>query len=181
MEKSKFSVRDLCHIGVFTAIIAVLAQISIPLPSGVPITLQTFAVMVAGYVLGPKKGALAALVYVLLGAVGVPVFANFTGGFQIVLGATGGFLLSFPLLALAAGVAATQKNKAFTILWLLGGAAVNYLCGMVMFALVLNSTLGAAFLACVLPYLVFDLIKLVAAAVLGEVVKTALIKAKVLA
>ena len=94
----------MCHISIFAAIIAVCAQVSLPMPYGVPLTLQTFAIQLAGVVLGPKKGALAALVYITLGAVGVPVFAGFTGGMGIVLGVTGGFILSFPLLALLAGI-----------------------------------------------------------------------------
>ena len=79
-------VRDLVYIAVFTAIIAVLAQISIPMPGGVPMTLQTFAVPLAGLVLGTKRGTLSALLYVLLGTLGVPVFAGLSGGPGIVLG-----------------------------------------------------------------------------------------------
>ena len=79
-NKHSFSVVDLCYIAMFTTLIAVLAQVSIPLPGGVPLTLQTFAVPLAGLILGAKRGTVSALLYVLLGAVGVPVFANFTGG-----------------------------------------------------------------------------------------------------
>ena len=72
-NRSTLYVQDICHIALFTALIAVLAQISIPLPGGVPLTLQTFAVPLAGLVLGCRRGTLATAVYVLLGAVGVPV------------------------------------------------------------------------------------------------------------
>ena len=68
------------QIAMFTAVVAVLSQIAIPMPSGVPVTLQTLAVALCGYVLGSKKGAVSLLVYALLGAVGAPVFANFKGG-----------------------------------------------------------------------------------------------------
>ena len=93
-RKSSLSVTDLCYIALFTALIAVLAQISIPLPGGVPLTLQTLAVPLAGIVLGPRRGTFSTLLYVLLGAIGIPVFANFTGGLGIVLGVTGGFIIS---------------------------------------------------------------------------------------
>ena len=79
MQKTNFKTLDLCMIGVVTAVIVIMAQISIPMPLGVPMTMQTFAITLAGVILGSKKGAVASLIYVLLGAVGVPVFANFSG------------------------------------------------------------------------------------------------------
>ena len=82
MQKSKISIQDICSIAIMTALIAVMAQISIPMPLGVPMTMQTFAITLAGIVLGSKRGALSAIVYLLLGAVGVPVFAGFSGGAQ---------------------------------------------------------------------------------------------------
>ena len=82
MQKTNFKTLDLCMIGVVTAVIVIMAQISIPMPLGVPMTMQTFAITLAGIILGSKKGAVASLIYVLLGAVGVPVFANFSGGYQ---------------------------------------------------------------------------------------------------
>ncbi|MCL2171961.1 MAG: biotin transporter BioY, partial [Defluviitaleaceae bacterium] len=68
--EKRIKIRELCHIGIFVALIAVCAQIAIPLPGGVPITLQAWAISLAGLVLGAKNGAMAALVYVLLGAAG---------------------------------------------------------------------------------------------------------------
>ena len=78
-QNSKFSVRDICYAGLFAAVIAVMAQISIPMPLGVPMTMQTFAITLAAVVLGSKLSAIATLVYLMLGAVGVPVLANFSG------------------------------------------------------------------------------------------------------
>ena len=99
MQKTNFKTLDLCMIGVVTAVIVIMAQISIPMPLGVPMTMQTFAITLAGIILGSKKGAVASLIYVLLGAVGVPVFANFSGGYQLLVGPTGGFIISFPIMA----------------------------------------------------------------------------------
>ena len=73
-QSSKFSVRDICYAGLFAAVIAVMAQISIPMPLGVPMTMQTFAITLAAVVLGSKLSAISTLVYVLLGAVGVAMF-----------------------------------------------------------------------------------------------------------
>lgn len=102
-QTSKFSVRDICYAGLFAAVIAVMAQISIPMPLGVPMTMQTFAITLAAVVLGSKLSAIATLVYLLLGAVGVPVLANFSGGIDKFVGPTGGFLISFPIMAYIIG------------------------------------------------------------------------------
>lgn len=95
-QSSKFSVREICYTGLFAAVIAVMAQISIPMPLGVPMTMQTFAITLAAVVLGSKLSAMASLVYLILGAVGVPVLASFSGGIDKFVGPTGGFLISFP-------------------------------------------------------------------------------------
>ena len=76
-QNSKFSVRDICYAGLFAAVIAVMAQISIPMPLGVPMTMQTFAITLAAVVLGSKLSAIATLVYLLLGAVGVQLGTRF--------------------------------------------------------------------------------------------------------
>ena len=80
MMKTKYSIQDLCGIAILTAVTAVMAQISIPMPFGVPLTMQTFAVTLAAIILGAKNGMISMMIYILLGAVGVPVFANFGGG-----------------------------------------------------------------------------------------------------
>lgn len=85
-NNAKNKTKQIVGIGVMTAIIAVLSQITISLPTHVPVTLQTFAVALAGYFLGWKGGAVSALVYGLLGAIGVPVFAGWSGGFSVIVG-----------------------------------------------------------------------------------------------
>ena len=107
--KSKMSVRDICYAGLFAAVIAVMAQISIPMPLGVPMTMQTFAITLAAVVLGAKLSALSSLIYLILGAVGIPVLANFSGGFDKFVGPTGGFLISFPLMAFIIGWGAEHR------------------------------------------------------------------------
>ena len=87
------------------AVTAVAAQIAIPTPP-VPFTLQVLAVLLSGLVLGPRHGALAQAVYLLVGTVGVPVFAEFSGGLGVILGPTGGYLISYPIAAAVAGLAA---------------------------------------------------------------------------
>jgi len=111
MNVNKLRIKDICLIGFCAAVIAVCALISIPMPYGVSMTLQTFAVPLAGIILGAKRGTVATVVYILLGAVGLPIFSNMTGGPGVVFGPTGGFILSFPALALAAGIGARGSGR----------------------------------------------------------------------
>ena len=90
---------DMAYIAIFAVLIAICSWISIPMT--VPFTLQTFGVFMAVGVLGGKRGSLAVLVYILLGAIGVPVFAGFSGGFGILLNNTGGYIIGFLFSALA--------------------------------------------------------------------------------
>lgn len=168
MQEKKISIQDICSIGIMTAVTAVMAQISIPMPLGVPMTMQTFAVTLAGVILGAKRGAISMAVYVLLGAVGVPVLANFSGGFQHLIGPTGGFLLSFPIMAYLIGMGTEfRKRKGMFLLFLILGTVVNYVVGVVMFCLLMQSSLWMGISACVLPFLPTAVIKAAAASVLG--------------
>ncbi|MCL2223833.1 MAG: biotin transporter BioY [Defluviitaleaceae bacterium] len=174
MERQRiFTTRDLCYIGIFVAIIAVCAQISIPLAGGVPVTLQNWAVMLAGMILGGKKGAVAALVYILLGVAGVPVFTQFRGGIGVVLGATGGFIFSFPALAFMAGLG-TKKRLALLLAGLVAGTVINLTSGMVWFAFVTQNTLQTAFAVALAPFILPEILKIVAVVIVGRSVQFSL-------
>ena len=137
--------------------------------SCVPMTMQTFAITLAGIILGSKKGAVASLIYVLLGAVGVPVFANFSGGYQLLVGPTGGFIISFPIMAFIIGLGVEYKNRfkgCFTFCLILG-TCINYLFGVVMFCIIMHSTVWVALTACVLPFIPTAILKAILASILG--------------
>lgn len=155
---SRVSVKNLTAIAVAAAVVAVLSQVAIPTPLGVVMTLQTFVVPLVGCLLGWKRGAAALIVYLLLGAVGAPVFAEFSGGFHCFVGPTGGFLIGFPLMAMFAGFAAHQGGLK-RAMWLLAGVVVDYTLGVVVFMLVTGSGLWAALEACVLIFLPLEAIK----------------------
>ena len=90
--KQKFSVRDMVLIALFAALTSIMAYISIPMPGGLPpVTGQSFAVMLAGLLLGARKGAMSQIIYILLGVAGLPVFAGATAGVGVLAGFTGGF------------------------------------------------------------------------------------------
>ncbi|MCL2874296.1 MAG: biotin transporter BioY [Defluviitaleaceae bacterium] len=155
----RLSTSELGHIGIFTAVIAVMAQLTIPLPP-VPLTMQTFAVPLAGAVLGAKKGSIAAIIYLILGAVGAPVFSGFTGGYSFIIGPSGGYLLSYPLFAFIVGLGSYKNNRIWLALGLVIGSIINLSMGMFQLAFVLQIDMRAAFALGVFPFIVPELIKL---------------------
>ncbi|MBZ4669735.1 MAG: biotin transport system substrate-specific component [Clostridiales bacterium] len=160
---SKISTKQLALTAMFAALTAVLSQISIPLPTGVPITLQTLAVSLCGYVLGWQYGGAAVLVYLMLGAVGVPVFAGFTGGFSHFWGYTGGFLIGFLFMAVITGFSFKFSNKFIKISFGIAGLLVCHLLGAVQFSVLSGNGFLKSILLVSLPYIVKDIISVVAA------------------
>ncbi|MCI9115608.1 biotin transporter BioY [Neglecta sp. X4] len=144
--------------GMCAALLAVLSQISIPLPTGVPVTLQTFAVALCGYILGPGLGTLSVVVYLAMGAVGLPVFAGFSGGLGAFMGMAGGFLWGFLGMAFLCGLGARQGNRLIAIALGTAGLLICHVCGVAQFALLTGSTPLQATAAVSVPYLIKDVI-----------------------
>ncbi|MDR7414871.1 MAG: biotin transporter BioY [Armatimonadota bacterium] len=161
------SPRSLALAALGAALTAICAQLSLTLPllTSVPFTLQVFAVLLMGAVLGARTGALAELLYLLLGAAGVPVFAHFRAGLQVLVGPTGGYLWSYPLAAFLVGWAADQARdrRSFVrnaAVGMVAGIACIYALGVM--GLVLSGaapTVGHAVRIGVVPFVWFDLLK----------------------
>ena len=175
-SKKRFQTVELAYIAVCTALIAVCSYIAIP--TLVPFTLQTLAVFLVLQLLGGRNGFYAVLTYLLLGGIGVPVFAEFTGGPGILFGVTGGYLLGFLLMAViywAAEVLLGDK------LWvritsLLVGLLICYAFGTAWFLLVYNRSndpvgVGTALGWCVFPFLLPDAVKFGVALGLAEALR----------
>jgi biotin transport system substrate-specific component len=163
---------DIALVSTFAAFIAVCAILpGIPTGSGVPITLQTFAVILAGLVLGWRRGALAVLLYLAVGLAGVPIFAEATGGLGVLSKPSAGYLLAFPFGAALAGLLATPAARAvgyarWTVLFsagVLGSLLTIHVGGIIGLMVKLDLDLGAA-VAIDVVYLPGDIIKNAAAA-----------------
>lgn len=158
--------KDIAKIALFAALIAVLGLIpAITLGSGVPITAQGLGVMLAGAVLGPKRGALAVLLFLLVVALGLPLLAGGRGGLGVFVGPTVGYLVGFPIAAFVTGLVIQNLRKfppfiTACIGAVMGGIVAMYICGIIGMAVVLEKSLGEAFLIA-LVYLPGDLIKVV--------------------
>ena len=182
LNKRRAAIRSIVECGLFAAIIAVLTLVTIPMPSGVPITLQTFAVALCGYSLGFRNGTIATAVYVALGAVGLPVFSGMKGGVSVLAGATGGYIYGFLFMAALCGLGLMLSKKAgklgivVAIALGIAGLLVCHLLGTIQFsALTGRGFLEAALIASV-PYLVKDIISVIAAYVLGMVIAKRVLK-----
>ena len=177
--KSKLSVRDMAYIALFAVMMAVCSWISIPYV--VPFTLQTFAVFLAVEVLGGRRGTVAVLVYLLMGAVGLPVFTGFSGGIGHLLGSTGGYIVGFVFTALVMwGMERIPGNRTVVLtISMVLGLLVCYAFGTAGFLRVYARTTGpvgvwTAVGWCVAPYVVPDLVKLALALVLRRRLRRAI-------
>lgn len=171
---SSNTIKDIAYIGLFTALMAVCSQIFIPTPPGVPpVTMQTFAMFLAGGLLGWKKGTLSVLIYLILGLIGLPVFSRFTGGLGVLFGMTGGYIIGFVFTTLTIGLITEKLGKKLWVLILsmVAGLLLCYTFGTAWFMVVYSNQTGpiglwSALSLCVFPFLLFDAGKIAVAAIL---------------
>ena len=161
--------RSVVMCGLMTAVTAVLSQIAIPLPfSPVPVSLGVLAVFLCGGLLSPGEAALSQLAYLLLGVVGVPVFSSFGSGVGKLLGPTGGFLFSYPLMAVVVSFSvkwgfSNRKYMMQTLIsvsGMVGAMLVCYACGTAWFCYQQQVSVSAALGMCVIPFLLPDALKI---------------------
>ena len=166
-------------VAVCAALSAVLSQISLPLPfTEVPLSLGMLAVLLVGGLLTPTLSLLTETVYLLLGAVGAPVFAGFRGGVHVLLGTTGGYLVGYVTAAWLISWLTHGHGKCSVVrrvLAMAAGMAACYLFGTVWYCVVTPAiTFTDALLLCVVPFLPLDLVKIAAAAAAVPLLQKAL-------
>ena len=152
---ARFNLRYMTLASLFAALLAICAWSCIPV-SDIGHTMQTFGIFLALQLLGGKWGSVSIGIYLLLGAVGLPVFSGFRGGMGHLVGVTGGFLWGF----LAAGLVYRALEKTGTIPAMIAGLLVNYLCGCLWFYGYTGGGIGLILLRCVVPFLIPDGLKL---------------------
>lgn len=173
---------DMAYIAVFTVLITICSWISIP--AMVPFTLQTFAIVLSVLVLGGRRGTMAVILYLLLGLIGVPVFAEFSAGPHVLFGTTGGYLIGFLLSALTMWAAESLfigKLKVKHILAVQGisialGMIACYAVGTIWFMIVYMRSTGAIGLStvlgwCVIPFLLPDIAKCALALIMAKMLR----------
>jgi len=174
MKKRTFSTQTITMVAMLTAVLSVLSIIEIPMPSGVPVTLQTFAVALCGYVLGHRKGTLSIALYLFLGFLGVPVFTGMAGGIDKLFGFTGGFLYGFLFLAFFCGIGIRFHNKIPTILSGIAGLLICHIFGAFHYSIIAELEFVPAFLLVSVPYLIKDILSVIGAYLVSLAVRRSL-------
>lgn len=176
--------KNLVLCAVCAAITCVLAPLSIPISGMIPITLATFAVMLSGILLGGRLGALSQVIYLIIGAVGVPVCAGFTPALPKLLGPTGGYLVGYIPLAFVCGAIYSMwgkksrgvKKYAFMLLGMISGTVVLYAFGTAWFCILNHVDVIYALTLCVVPFLIGDAIKIAVVMILAPQLEKAIAK-----
>lgn len=164
--------RDMAYIALFAALTVLCTWIAVPTQP--PFTMQTFAVFTAALCLGSRRGTAAVGLYLALGAVGVPVFAGFSGGIGHLFGASGGYALGFLPAAWIAGCTAERGGTMMRIIGCLSGLLICYTAGTLWYAFVFSRgsvSVGTAAAVCVLPFILPDAVKIALALALSRVLE----------
>ena len=167
--KKRFSAYNLCVASLFVGVISVCSWVSFA--TVIPVTMQLFAILLSSYFLSTTYSVISVAVYLLLGAVGVPIFSLFRGGISHLLGPTGGFLIGFIPAVFVSSLLLKKLNKTFfgCVLSFFVGTVCCYIFGVIWFSLISGNKISFfsiynSFLNCVLPFIPFDLLKILLAA-----------------
>ncbi|MGL5085381.1 MAG: biotin transporter BioY [Clostridium sp.] len=173
--KLNLSVKEITLVGMCAALMAIFSQLSIPLPfTTVPVTMQTFGLIIISIVLGRKLGTLSIIIWVLIGVIGIPVFAGFSGGIGVLLGPTGGYIIGFILMSFIIGLFSNTTKKWLLFLGVTLGQAVQFFFGVIQLKIVLGLTTQGALAAGLYPFILKDIIIITVSVFIGITVKKAL-------
>ena len=172
VKTKKNLTKEIAYTGLAAAIMCVIAPFSIPIGT-VPVSLATLAVFFVSATLGWKKGTVAVIVYILLGLMGLPVFAGLKGGAGVVAGPTGGYIIGYIPCAFLTGLLVDLfgKHKFVYPLAMVAGLAACYLFGTIWYSISQQTAFVAALSVCVVPFLGFDAAKIVAASALSIIIR----------
>ena len=151
----------------FVAFISICSQIAIHI-GPIPISMSLLAIFMAGLILGMKYGTLSVIVYILLGITGIPVFAGAKGGFAVILGPTGGFLIGYILCTFIVGFVAERFNnkKIYIVIGMVISVVVCYIPGVLWYCFITGNTFEMSLKLCVIPFIPGDVIKIIISLIL---------------
>lgn len=164
-----FSVRKMAIIALMTAVLCILAPISIPVfISPVPISLGVLAIYLTAYVLSPLDATISVIIFILLGTFGLPVFSGYSGGLSKLVGPTGGYIIGFLFTVYISSLFIhMKKGIIFDVIGMITGLALCYILGTIWFSYQQGKGFIASLLLCVVPFLIGDAIKIIVAVILG--------------
>lgn len=164
-----FSVQKMAIIALMTAVLCILAPISIPVfISPVPISLGVLAVYLTAYVLSPLDATISVIIFILLGTFGLPVFSGYSGGLSKLVGPTGGYIIGFLFTVYISSLFIhMKKGIIYDVIGMITGLALCYILGTIWFSYQQGKGFIASLLLCVVPFLIGDAIKIIVAVILG--------------
>lgn len=168
-------IKKLTQMALMCAFLAVMSQIVIPTPWGIPFTMQVFGVALAGFIFEPLQSVISVFIYILLGIIGIPVFSGFRGGVSELISPTGGFLFGFLALAFFCSLAQKSESLFCKIVCYIIGFCLCHAVGCVQFAIVCETTILSAFIVASLPYIFKDILCILSAHAVSIRIKRALI------
>jgi biotin transport system substrate-specific component len=177
----KTSIYQLTTCAIMAALMCILGPVSIPI-GPVPISLTTLVIYLSAMLLGAKLSTVSCGIYLLLGLVGLPVFSEFQGGIGKLAGPTGGYIIGFIFTAIICGIFA-DKFRDKPVLIFIGmvlGTIVTYAFGTIWFIIMMQANPAYAMSVCVIPFIPFDICKMIIALILGSAVYKALKKASLI-
>lgn len=158
------------------ALLIIGAQIAIPLPHMIPISLQTLAIYIIAMTFNKNQALIITLIYLFMGAIGLPVFASFSGGMDHLLGASGGFLLAFPIQAYITSLLVHKGDTKFmNLIGMIVGTGICYAVGCGYFMYLTKTSLAHSLIICVLPFLAGDALKMLCALTIVRSLKKAFV------
>lgn len=174
MKKNSLLIRNAILCSLFAAFIAVVSPFTVPI-GPVPISLATFAIYLAGAIGGRWIGVVSVIIYIAIGLTGLPVFSGMSGGVAKLLGPTGGYLIGYIPLAYITGVFIDKlgcgKKRAAYFIGMILGTAVMYFIGTVWYICISKTNIITAISQCVLIFLPGDTVKIVAASIIGYIIR----------
>ena len=164
-----FSVQKMAIIALMTAVLCILAPISIPIfISPVPVSLGVLAVYLTAYVLSPLDATISVIIFILLGTFGLPVFSGYSGGLSKLVGPTGGYIIGFLFTVYISSLFIhMKKGIIYDVIGMITGLALCYILGTIWFSYQQGKGFIASLLLCVVPFLIGDAIKIIVAVILG--------------
>ncbi len=172
----KLTTKTMTQCAIFSAFISLMSVITVPIGI-IPVTLGLFGVMLAAVILGCKRSVISVIVYILIGAIGIPVFSGFKGGVQVLAGPTGGYITSYILAAALIGFVSDRVKGngilAAAVLFIASclGTVICYTLGTLQFMLISGNDFHTAVAKCVTIFIPVDIFKAMMAALIGTAVK----------
>ena len=181
MKDKKLTTYQMAVTAVMAAVLCVLGPLTVPI-GAVPISLANFVICLTAWLLGPKFGTLSVVLYLVLGAIGIPVFSGYGAGLAKLAGPTGGYLVGYLLLAFIGGmfIEKSKGNPVISAVGLVLGDAACYVLGTAWFVFQMQCELGYALTVCVYPFIALDLGKIVVSCIVGALLRKRLTQAGVL-